>query len=197
MKFGVIDAKFMNTATTLANDFADMKPQLNQLLKFSQSGFAKRPILARITESNPIHKTEIEFANGTTKDVEVAWEYKWEKVTIKSETTIIPIISNSEGGGHPVDETMNSDIIAEIRGAKNGLAYNIAEMANVELAPIIFGVDMEASAYPSGFIPMPTTIGEYMLLNTFQADDGYFFYTFDRTGIHDGTCAESLDTTAP
>ena len=185
MKFGVIDAPFMNTATTLANDFADMKPKLNQLLKFGEEGFAKLPILVKITESKPIAKAEIEFAVPPTRDVDVAWEYKWERVSIESESTIIP----NAGVGHTVNEDWNADVVAEMYGGNSGVAYNVAEMANKELAPIVFGVDMSSSSYPSGFLPMPTSAGEYMFLRSYRTNDGFFFYFFDRTGVHDGSCS--------
>jgi hypothetical protein len=191
MKFGVIDAPFVNTATTLANEFADMMPKLNQLLKFSEEGFAKLPILVKITESTAIVTVDIEFAVPPIREVDVAWEYKWERVSIESESTIIPDV----GVGHTVNEEWNSDVVAEMYGSRSGIAYNVAEMANRELAPIVFGVDMSSSSYPSGFLPMPTTAGEYMFLRSYRTDDGYFFYFFDRTGIHDGACSVMVEPT--
>jgi len=187
MQFGVIDEKFVNSATRLANDFADLKPQLDSMMSFDERGFLKKPILAKIKDFEVVTEVDIEFASGSQRPVEVAWKYKWDKVSIVKGSEIIA----GEGGeGHPLDEYTNSDAAEELHGAGQGLAYNIAEMANAELAPIVFGVDMETSAYPQGFRPQPADVGTYVLLSPHYCDeDGFFFYTFDRQGVHDGACS--------
>ena len=73
MRFGIIDEKFVNTATSLANDFGEMKPQIERMGETVEKGFAKKPIFAKILASEAIKRVEIEFANGIAEDVDVAW----------------------------------------------------------------------------------------------------------------------------
>jgi len=187
MQFGIIDESFVNRATRMANEFAAMKPKLEKLLVVSQTEFARIPILAKIESSEMVAEVEIELLGSVEAiRVEVAWKYKWKRVQVKSEETIIPEVDV----GHTDIEEVTSDIIAEAFGGNSGLAYNVAEMANVETSPIIFGIDMETATYPAGFRPMPVEDGAYVsLVANVSFDDSFFFYTFDRQGVHDGQCA--------
>jgi hypothetical protein len=187
MQFGIIDESFVNRATRMANDFATLKPKLEKMLLVAQTEFARIPILAKIESSEMAQEVEIELLGSAEAiRVEVAWKYKWKKVQIQDEATIIP----TDEDGHPEIEDVTSDIIAEAFGGNSGLAYNVAEMANVVTAPVIFGIDMETATYPAGFRPMPVEDGAYVSLVAHKTfDEAYFFYTFDRQGVHDGQCA--------
>ena len=203
MQFGTIDEKFVNRATQLANDFADVQPQLNRLtLDFKRS--AKKSILVKLGE--PIMKVEVEIQlagddEGDKTLVEVAWAYPWQRVKVANKETIIPKSPDdgaAAGGdapdGHPEVEGINSDEVEEVFGEEAGMAYNIAEMAHRELAPIIFGIDMSTSTYPAGFRPKPIDEGSYVYITRNQCfEDNYIFYSFDRLGVHDGGCVALLD----
>ena len=186
MQFGIIDENFVNRSTRMANEFADMKPRLKNLLEISETGFARQPILVKITESEMLKEVEVQLLGSIDPiRVEVAWKYRWKQVQVFDESTIIP----EEDKGHPEVGVWNSDSVAEVYGENAGLAFNVAEMAHMETAPIIFGVDMETATYPAGFRPMPIADDTYVHLIPHQAsDDSYFFYTFDRQGTHDGQC---------
>ena len=203
MQFGTIDEKFVNRATQLANDFADVQPQLNRLaLDFKKN--AKKSILVKLGKSKMIKEVEIQLAADDEGDktlVKVAWSYRWQRVKVANKDTIIPMGEEeaaAAGGdapaGHPEVEGINSDEVEEVFGEEAGMAYNIAEMAHGELAPIIFGIDMSTSTYPAGFRPKPIDEGSYVYITRNQCfEDNYIFYSFDRLGVHDGSCVALLD----
>ena len=205
MQFGVIDQNFVNRATQMANEFSVMKPRLNSLLARVNTFKYAPPIFARILSSEPYLEIRIKLAGDPNNpvDVEVAWTYKWEQVQVRSVDTMIPKFSDPPQGGHHTVTTMTSDIIEELYGEKQGLAYNVAEMANpqtagditdIEREGTIFGINMEVGTYPAGFRPMPVPDNAYVQLTAQVAiEDNYMFYTFDRQGVHDGAC-EAVST---
>ena len=198
MQFGVIDAPFINRATSLANSFSDYLPMLASISGVQQPVFARPPMLVKILSSEVVAKAKIKFYaeqpagegdEGVETEVDVAWKYKWIRVKIDNKRSIVP--KDEEGdteGGHIEIEEIDSDIAEEVLGAEEaGLAYNIAEMGNMATSPVIFGIDMESNIYPSGFRPMPVPDKAYVQLIPHQCtEDSYVFYTFERQGTHDG-----------
>lgn len=200
MQFGVIDARFVNRATSLANSFSDYQPMLASISGQQQTEFARKPMLVKIISSEKVYEAQIKFyADGgeIETDVEIAWKYKWIRVKIKDKGSIVPRDGEDESdGGHTVIEEIDSDIVGEVLNDEDaGLAYNIAEMGNRATSPVIFGIDMESNVYPIGFRPKPVPDNSYVQLIPHQTDeDSYIFYTFERQGVHDG---ESCSTEIP
>ena len=198
MQFGVIDAAFINRATSLANSFSDYQPMLSSISAgVTQADFARKPMLVKIISSEKVYEAKIKFyanqdptsGEEVETEVEVAWKYKWIRVKIKDKSTIVPRDDEEDSsGGHPVIEEIDSDIVGEVLNDEDaGLAYNIAEMGNRATSPVIFGIDMESNVYPIGFRPQPVPDNSYVQLIPHQTEeDSYIFYTFERQGVHDG-----------
>ena len=190
MKFGIIDADFMNTATSAANSFNHMKTQIIQATHMVEKPFFIPPFLAQLTGAEAIWEIDVERPNGSFKTYEVAWAYTWSKVLVTAADGIIPPDENNQ---HDKDENLNDEVVKQLEGENAGVAYNICEMACNLTTPIIFGVDLAGADYPEGFIPYGAQVKEYVLMYPMRADgDGISWYLFDRMGSHDGTCVKDV-----
>jgi len=188
MKFGIIDANFVNAATDIAKEFDDLKPRILDSLEKKPLRI-HQPFLAKILGKKVLKTVEIEFFDEVTREIEVAWEYEWERVFLKSGETVI-----APEDGHEGDPLLNNEIVRETYGENSGYGYNIAEIGHVATSPIIFGIDMSGGAYPLGFRPYGIDDGYYVDMRTYTTEDGSLIYVFDRLGTHDGDCAEPTVT---
>ena len=90
MKFGAIDADYMNTLADSSNDFQDMKPRLQELSRAADRNKISEPFLAQLTTAYryvDVPEVYIGGQSGTEPadlNVTVAWLYSWHLVTLRS-----------------------------------------------------------------------------------------------------------------
>tara|TARA_R110000824_G_scaffold13220_1_gene57532 strand:+ start:14531 stop:15145 length:615 start_codon:yes stop_codon:yes gene_type:complete len=194
MKFGVIDAMYMNTLVDAAQSFNSLRPALSGLITKSNKQLPT-PFLAQITEATPYTEIEITRANGTTETVAVMWKYEWKTVGIDTVDGSEMVIGDIESTITTEDISKSIDIDPQGGGwteeIVSGLAFNLAEVSNAnsyEDNGVIFGVNVSGDSYPAGFIPYGTEVGAYLMLQKIFTREATAIYFFDRQGTHDGTC---------
>jgi len=189
MKFGVIDQDYMNQLATSSNQFDELKGSLKKLLSVDVRRGSKS-FLAQITECSVIAES------GETP---IAWCYKWKRVdfgdlyfnNLSSNVSTDELYLNPESGNN--DQT--TDAVQEVIGGHfsfaQAYAYNLAEISNIQTAPIVFGINMSGSSYPENFSPQPVPDNSYVFLTEINTVAlGNVSYIFDRQGTHDGECDE-------
>jgi hypothetical protein len=194
MKFGVIDAMYMNTLADAAENFNSLRPAINTVITKVNKQLPT-PFLALITDATPYKEIEIERASGLTETVTVMWKYEWKTVATTSVDGDELVIGNTDPIITSEDISKSIDVDEQGGGWSgelvSGLAFNLAEISNestYEVNGVIFGVNVKGASYPAGFIPYGTESGSYVMLQKIFSNDTRAIYFFDRQGTHDGTC---------
>ena len=193
MKFGIIDEVYMNTIADAVDTFLEIKPSIENTIE-KVSRLPANPFFATITKVTPSFSIDLTRFDGTVSlNVRVQWVYEWSSKILETADEASVVFGNPEVVVTSEDVT-NSIPDNGGQGGEvllvSGLAINLAEMANLETAPIVFGVDMSSAVYPNGFIPVGMQVGDYVSLQKSYASDGAIIYFFDRQGTHDGICSE-------
>lgn len=194
MKFGIVDEVYMNTVADAVDIFLNMKPAIEQSIALT-ARLQSRPFFAVITKATSSLSVDlVRFDGSLSNNLPVMWVYEWSSVILgDADENGVSIIS-------PVSVVTSEDVTNSIPDSEgqggdveivSGLAINLAEMANegtFEESGIVFGVNIESSMYPNGFIPVGTQVGDYVSLQKSISNDGAIIYFFDRQGTHDGNC---------
>ena len=180
MKFGVIDADYMNNVADAVNDYNTKKDSIARLLANTQKKKADK-ILVKILGRVPWqYITYTRYAGLVTSTSYVAWKY---------EVQTVYLAASGDPFAVDTDPIIDSDTFQDYYGASYaGYAYNLAEISNIYTTPTIFGIDMEGEDYPAGYEPQPIPTGSVILASRYKTSDVAVIFLFDRQGVHSGTC---------
>jgi len=207
MKFGILDARYMNTVATRTNEFEDMKMSLQQLVGMDKNR-GNKGFLAFISKAEAI-------AQSKSSNKDIAWKYDWFRCDFSAlprflgayEATGEPDVEGLyteinykfPDEGDPDGEGYNQTTSIEMRKAIDPnenpfqdseyqcYAYNLAELTNIMTDPIICGVDTDSEDYPEDY-QLREASGFVWLTTIRDAFEGNLHFIFDRMGIHDGEC---------
>jgi hypothetical protein len=206
MKFGIIDAPYMNSISESAAGFEDMKPRLMNMMT-SVERMGSQLFLVYITSEEAI---------ASYDDKPIAWKYNWTRVEFSSlgnsmqgnEGQIGYLLSEEnylscpkvkdpkdppcdigkDGVNNLTSEALRTLFESGDTGNLSGYAYNLAELSNILTSPIVFGVNMDSENYPEGYAPQSCPISSVVRLTEIGDVAGRTNYLFDRQGVHDGDC---------
>jgi len=188
MKFGIIDADYMNTVSNAVNDYDSQKDSIAKMLSYIQKQKPEQLLVEILVEIAWQHVNIIRYAGLVSEEVTVAWKYKIGTVFLQSSQ--VPVVDYFDDNDNLLLTTDDFET-SYGSGTYAGYCYNLAELSNERTFANhnkIFGVDVSGEAYPAGFTPQSAGTGSVVLANRYICPNGGMIFLFDRQGTHDGEC---------